>query len=383
MTSVEHSEHTKTTFELLTNDYYTSEEIFAREYERIYSQDWVFAGHVSQFPAKGSFIKLEHGGEEVIVVRGAGEEFFAHLNVCRHRGFRLCEESSGKVRAFVCGYHQWRYDLDGSLRGVPQMKDGEYFDYADFPLRTARVEVWHGMVFVNLKEGEVESLGARLRGFDALVDRFAPEGTKLAHEEVYTLRANWKIAAENALECYHCPGTHRSLCAVVDVAGLQADLGDWLADEDGDGPSDLGYSGMRLLEGMKSLSADGSLVTEKLLGSCTEADHGTSGGVMVVPNFFYAAFYVDHWWTLAIRPISALETRIAYTWYVREDAVEGEDYDVQKLIEVGHTTQTEDNVLIERTQRGVDSRYFVPGPIGSDVEPALHDFVSNYLKFMA
>lgn len=375
----------KTSFVLLEGEYYTSPEVFAKEYERIYSQDWIYAGHVSQFPSKGSFIKIEFAGEEIVVVRGEGDSFHANLNVCRHRGFRLCAEDSGRVRAFVCPYHQWRYDFDGTLTRVPQMADGDYFDYADYPLRTAQVEVWNGFVFVHLHQGRVEALRDRLAGFEAMAARFDPAGTKLVHEENYVVNANWKIAFENAMECYHCTGTHRTLCAVIDVAGLQADLKEWLADDDGTGPGDLGAGGMRLAAGKHTLSADGLLITDKLLGDHTKADveAGVSGGVMVSPNFFYAAFYVDHFWTISIRPTSATKTHVVYSWFVRADAQQDIDFDMDRLVEVGHTTQSEDNALIERTQAGINSRYFVPGPIGSNVEPALHDFVADYLKLMA
>jgi choline monooxygenase len=33
----------------------------------------------------------------------------------------------------------------------------------------------------------------------------------------YALDANWKIAVENYLECYHCPVAHRGLSALIDV----------------------------------------------------------------------------------------------------------------------------------------------------------------------
>lgn len=376
----------KTSFSLLGGEYYTSEAIFAKEFDRIFSADWVYACHVSQLPSKGSFIKVEHGGEEIIVVRGANDAIYANLNVCRHRGFRLCAEDEGKVRALVCPYHQWRYDLDGSLTGVPQMKDGEYFDYKDYGLKTALVEVWQGMVFFNLNPEPTDTLADRLADFESGVAKFAPVGTKLAHETRFDLAANWKIAAENSLECYHCAGTHPTLCKVVDIAGLQADLRQWLGDDDSEveGAVDHGMGGMRIQPGMKTLSVDGSLITEKLLGDHgpDDIDKGVSSGVTVVPNLFYSVYYVDHWWTLTFRPISATRTIVQYQWFVREDAVEGVDYDVEKLIQVGHITQTEDNDLIEKTQAGVGSRYFTPGPIGSDVERALHDFVQNYKTFM-
>lgn len=374
----------KSIFFLLDQEYYTSQEIFEREHQRIYSRDWLYAAHVSQLPNKGDYLMFRYGGEEIVVVRGEGDAFYANLNVCRHRGYRLCEEEKGNVRSFVCGYHQWSFNLDGSLRRVPQMPDGQYFDYCKYGLRTAQVEVWNGLIFVYLGEGEIQSLKERLADFEGMVARFAPTRTKLAFEKNYQIAGNWKVVVDNAMECYHCAGNHKSLCAVVDVPGLMADIKHWLADESGDGPTNLGMGGMRLREGMQSMSPDGTLICEKLLGDLTMADveAGVTGGVMMVPNFSYTAFYVDHWWNIAIRPKSATETELLYSWFVREDAVEGEDYDLQKLIEVADNTQEEDNVLIERTQRGMNSRYFTPGPIGSDVEPALHDFVVNYRKYM-
>jgi Rieske 2Fe-2S family protein len=374
----------KTVFFLLDQEYYTSSEIFQREHDRIFLKDWIYAGHMSQIPERGDYFMFRYGGEEIVVVRGDEDAVHANLNVCRHRGYRLCEDEAGHVRSFICGYHQWTFNLDGSLKRVPQMRDGQYFDYCKYGLRTAQVEVWNSLIFVYLGEDEVEPVAKRFAPMDKAIKRFAPERTKLAHAITYDIKANWKVVVDNAMECYHCAGNHESLCAVVDVPGLMADIKHWLADPDGSGPTDLGGGGMRLRKGMKSMSRDGSLISSKLLGDITpeDADNRATGGVMMVPNFSYSAFYVDHWWTIAIRPKSATETELLYAWYIHEDAVEDVDYDLGKLIEVGDNTQVEDNVLIERTQKGMESRFFEPGPIGSDVEPALFDFVKNYRKYM-
>jgi phenylpropionate dioxygenase-like ring-hydroxylating dioxygenase large terminal subunit len=371
------------TFFLLDREHYTSPEIFDREYERLFSREWFYACHVSQIPTKGSYVKVPWAGEEIIVVRGHGDDVHAHLNVCRHRGFRLCDDDEGKVRGgFTCAYHQWRFNLDGTLAAVPQMKDGEHFDFADYPLRTAHVEVWHGMVFLNLHAGDVEPVSAQLAAYDASVSRFAPESTKFVTEKKYPLSANWKVAVENSLECYHCPGSHATLCKIVDVAGLQADLQAWIndADEEADG----GSRGMPIQQGMQTLSMDGTLITSKLLGDFTEADLGStvSAGATLMPNLFYAVFYIDHWWALTFRPVSATECVVLYQWFVRGDAEPGVDFEVEDLIAVGHVTQSEDNAIIERTQRGLESRFFTPGPLSVELEAALHDFVSNYQKHM-
>jgi Rieske 2Fe-2S family protein len=271
--------------------------------------------------------------------------------------------------------------LDGTLKNAPQMKDGEYFDYRDYSLKTAHADVWNGMVFVNLSDGPVEPLAERMSAFDGLAAKFDPAGAKFVHEERYLVNGNWKITAENGLECYHCRSNHQALCAVLDVQALQGDFGEWMTNDDARGLGELGQ-GQALRPGMITMSRDGSLICNKLLGECTREDFGIDGGIMMLPNPMYAGFYVDHFWSIGFYPISPRATEVVYSWFVHRDAVEGDDFELEELIDVGRTTQVEDNDLIERTQSGVESRHFVPGPIGADVEPALTEFKANYLKHM-
>ncbi|MDX8356473.1 aromatic ring-hydroxylating oxygenase subunit alpha [Sphingopyxis terrae] len=367
-------------FTLKPREFYLSEEIFAQEYERIFSKDWIYVGHASQFPNKGSFLKFRYAGEEIICVRGDGDLFYANVNVCRHRGARLCSADSGTAPAgFVCPYHQWRFDWDGSLKNVPQMKDGEYFDYKDFGLRTVHADLWHGMLFINLAEGPVEPLAQRMKAYDGVGAKFDPARTKLAHEEIFHIAANWKVVVENGVECYHCRGTHRALSRVIDVASLQLQMGDWMGDDAV--ASELGDP-QQLKSGLPTCSADGSLITDKLLGLCTSEDHGIAGGINMMPNPAYIAFYVDHYWAISVRPVSAEKTELVYSWFVRADAEEGQDYDLAKLVEVGHITQTEDVALCEMTQSGIRSRHYLPGPIAAKVEPGIRDFAESYAKLM-
>lgn len=366
---------------LKPREFYTSEHIFNEEYSKIFSRDWIYIGHVSQFPDVGSFVKLRYGGEEVVVTRGEGQTFHAHFNVCPHRGARICSEASGNARqGFVCPYHKWHFAMDGSLKNAPQLKDGEYFAYADHGLKSAHAGVWNGLVFMHLGQDEPEPLELRMQPFDNVAAKFDPARAKLIHEESFSIGANWKIVAENGHECYHCPGNHKSLSSVIDVAGLQAEMGEWLQDEPDE--ETLGNP-QRLRTGMQTCSKDGGLITEKLLGACTVEDHGIAGGIAMVPNPGYLAFYVDHFWTISVRPISAEQTELVYAWFVHEDAVEGRDFDVTKLVEVGHITQVEDNVLCEMTQSGLRSRHYVPGPIVAKVEPGIRDFSDAYAKLMA
>jgi phenylpropionate dioxygenase-like ring-hydroxylating dioxygenase large terminal subunit len=168
---------------------------------------------------------------------------------------------------------------------------------------------------------------------------------------------------------------------VLDVNSLQGDFGEWMTTTTPEGWASSAKA-KRFGQGW-SPCRDGTLISSKLLGTCTHEDHGIDGGIMILPNPLYAGFYVDRFWTIAFHPISPRATQVVYSWFVHRDAVEGEDFDRERLVDVGRATQIEDTDLIERTQSGVASRHFTPGPVGADVEPALTEFKANYLKHMA
>jgi len=69
-------------------------------------------------------------------------------------------------------------------------------------------------------------------------------------------------------------------------------------------------------------------------------------------------------------------------WLVHEDAVEGEDYDVERLTWLWHVTSLEDKKIVEWNQAGVGSQFFEPGPY-STREPFPARFVDWYLRELA
>ena len=60
------------------------------------------------------------------MVRDSAGQVHAFLNVCRHRGNRLCRADSGNAASFTCAYHGWTYRNDGRLAGVPYLKEAYY-----------------------------------------------------------------------------------------------------------------------------------------------------------------------------------------------------------------------------------------------------------------
>ncbi len=106
----------------LAGHYYYDPEIYELEQERIFAQMWVCVGRAEAISGPGAYQVVAIGRESIIVVRGRDEVLRAFLNVCRHRGARLCNEAAGKLKGSIqCHYHAWTYGLDGRLIGAPNV----------------------------------------------------------------------------------------------------------------------------------------------------------------------------------------------------------------------------------------------------------------------
>jgi phenylpropionate dioxygenase-like ring-hydroxylating dioxygenase large terminal subunit len=364
-------------YTLLPRDSYVSTEIYEEELEKVFSRQWTFAAHESQIPEPGDFIVEEIAGESVIIVRDEERELHAFLNVCRHRGYQFCEKASGSVRRFICPYHRWSYGRDGKLLNAPESADGECFDYAEFGLNRVHLERWHSLVFVALGETAPPSVGIALdlHAGDMLPAR--PEQLREAARELYDVKANWKTMLENFLECYHCKGSHPELCESMSLEGSYADTQQW--------EGEYGGGATPLRPGRKTMSRDGELVSLPL-GEYAEYDEipeNAGGGFIVFPWLTRIICHVDHMVAHVIRPISVDQTVWDTRWYVRRDAVEGRDYDVDRLTAMWKTTNAQDIGLVEGAFRGVRSRRFVSGPLQPEREPAIRAALEKYRDLMS
>lgn len=114
--------------------------------ELIWYRDWLFVGHDCEITRPGSYFTVQVGDYPVVVVRGRDGVIRALHNTCRHRGSRVCAEQKGMAARLVCPYHQWTYDLDGSLVFARQM--GEDLCKQDLGLKPVACESVAGYVFL-------------------------------------------------------------------------------------------------------------------------------------------------------------------------------------------------------------------------------------------
>ena len=76
-------------------------------------------------------------------------------------------------------------------------------------------------------------------------------------------------------------------------------------------------------------------------------------------------------------------TRSQVTWLVHQDAVEGQDYDLAKLLPFWQLTSEQDWRLCENQQQGVNSSAYTPGPYSPYKEYNVASFVRWYLCLLA
>ena len=202
---------------MLSRRIFIEEEIYRQELEQIFARCWLFLCHESQIPNPGDFFSTYMGEDPVLVTRDTSGKVGAFLNVCRHRGNRVCRADSGNASAFVCAYHGWTYGNDGKLIAVPSLKEA-YYDELDTSkwglVPVAQLESYKGLVFATFDSEAPplkEFLGEMTWYLDAFFDRREGGVEVFGGLHKWIIPCNWKFAAENfAGDVYHLPWNHLS-----------------------------------------------------------------------------------------------------------------------------------------------------------------------------
>jgi phenylpropionate dioxygenase-like ring-hydroxylating dioxygenase large terminal subunit len=197
-------------------DWYSNDEMLRRERQLIFARSWQYAGRAEQVATPGAFLATDAGGIPILVMRDGGGTLRAFVNVCRHRGAVLTE-GCGTRETVQCHYHAWTYNLDGTLRAAPRSDREPGFDKADWSLLPASVDTWGPFLFVN-PSPDADPLAECLGELPDILARDLDLSELQFHSRVeFSANANWKIVAENFLECYHCATAHPSFSSEVDV----------------------------------------------------------------------------------------------------------------------------------------------------------------------
>jgi Rieske 2Fe-2S family protein len=354
----------------LPREYYTSESVLAEETERLLARSWNCVGRVSRLAAPGDYIVREIAGESLIILRDRSGEVRAFFNVCRHRGTQICRAASGQFSETIqCPYHAWTYSTDGRLLGAPHMQDTEGFDKRDYPLHSASIAEWEGWLFVNIASNPV-AFSEAFAPMIGRLSRFALPSLTVGHSVRYEVAANWKLVFQNYSECLHCPMIHPELSTVLPYQSGANDLVE--------GPFLGGY--MEITEGNDSATlsgrACGRIISDALVGD----DRHRAYYYSLMPNMLLSIHpdYVNYY---IVTPVAADRTIVESEWLFHPSNADNPAFNPRDAIAFWDVTNRQDWDIVERSQRGVSSRKYEPGPYSPrESIPAAWD--REYLRSM-
>lgn len=195
---------------------FQSQEIYDLEQERIFrGPTWNFLGLDCEIPNPGDYKSTFVGDTPVVVTRTSDGTLAAWVNRCSHRGAMVCRTARGNASSHACVYHQWSFDQQGNLLGVPFRRGQKHmsgmprdFDPKAHSLTKLRVESYRGLIFATFS-AETPPLP------DYLGPEMRPWIDRIFHKPIEYLgctrqfsRSNWKLYYENVKDPYHASMLH-------------------------------------------------------------------------------------------------------------------------------------------------------------------------------
>ena len=334
---------------------YTDPAIFQIEQQNIFERMWFCAVRSADLPDAGNFRTVQIGRESVLVTRSRDGALRAFLNICRHRGAKLCVEETGTVkRNFQCPYHAWTYGLDGKLVAAPNLTSMPDVDRVEYGLRKVHLREWLGYAWLSLADEPAsfeqtvqQDVRERLGDLDA-IGNYQVSELELGRRITYDVKANWKLIIENFMECYHCATIHPELTEVLP--------------EFADGYAAQYYVGHGAVFGeeIKGFTIDGSEGFDNLSGVASDQERRYYA-ITVRPQVFIN-LVPDHVIVHRMFPLAADRTVVECDWLYAKDVV-ATGKDVSRSVELFHRVNEQDFEACERCQPAMSSRAYAQGGV--------------------
>lgn len=209
----------------VSKDRYIDAAFAKGEFEKLWTRTWQMACREEHIPEVGDYYVYDLGRYSFVVTRCGDDEIRAHYNACLHRGTKLKPSATaGFANDLKCPFHGWTWNLDGSLKEIPEKWDFAHNTNRKMCLPEARVARLGGFVWINM-DPDAPSLEEYL-GPEALAHLKA---WKLEDRYIYlhvqkSYPANWKLTMEAFMEAYHVGDTHPQVAPANGDVNSQYDV---------------------------------------------------------------------------------------------------------------------------------------------------------------
>ena len=327
--------------------WYTSQSFLELEEDSVFSKQWLFVGRRDQLRKPGDYFSGTFLRRPYVVVlddEGAPRAFY---NVCSHHG--TCVASGeGTTEQFVCPYHGWTYDRQGTLTKAPLAGALQSLKERDLDLKPITVNQWGPLIALHFGIPATPLAAELVPLLDAFAD--APfEKLQFVRRVTYRVDCNWKVFVDNYLDGgYHVAHVHPGLTGQLDIASYDSTIGQRWS-----------------LQSCRAASSPG----DDSKGDFPQRVGQHADYAWVYPNFMINRYgpWMD---TNTVIPLSADRCLIVFDYY-HEGPPETEF--LEQSLTASDQVQQEDIEICHRVQVGLNSGVYEQGVYAPGFEaPMLH-----------
>lgn len=193
---------------------YTDPERFEQEKQLLFRRRPVLVGLTAMIPRPNSYFQASILDTPILVTRTRDGNVNAFLNVCTHRGARLCAADQPREGGRIsCPYHAWTFGLDGTLVGVPRQELFADLDKTALGLKRLPCRESGGLIWVGLDPAAEVDFASVEGELAADLDALGLAEMRLFDNAVFEVKANWKLVMDTMNDSYHVTRLHKDSLA--------------------------------------------------------------------------------------------------------------------------------------------------------------------------
>jgi choline monooxygenase len=333
-------------------DWYSDSTFLTKEKLQIFSKTWQPVARIEDLIEKDSYITGILSGLPWVITKDQAGTLHAFYNICSHKGREVVTgKGSAKNCELTCGYHAWKFSLDGKLKSAPRIGGIKNFDKSVMGLIPLKIQTWGHWIFIN-GNLDADPIENSLPDLDqALISR---DWNKLSFHssKEWIINCNWKVYIDNYLDGgYHIPFMHPTLDSQLDMDTYKTELFDT-------------YS----IQSSKANNSSDS--NSELEFDPSERIGKGSIYAWIFPNFMINVYgpCMDINYVV---PMGTNKCKVYYEFFFQGE--KGREF-IESSIKQADITQVEDIEICESIQIGMDSGMYRPGRYAPEVEKGEYHF---------